>query len=320
MKNEIKPGATPGASSRDSSSPARPPRWAYLFLILPLLFWAGNSIVARGLREEVSPIALNFWRWFTALLILLPFTTRRMIAERSGLLREWKTVVLLGVLGVVLYQTFLYQGLTATTATNAALFNSSIPVIIIVLSWVLYRERVSMRQLGGIAVSLLGVVVIMAKGRPALLMELRFNPGDLWILASLPVWSLYTVLLRRRLSALDPMALVTASALAGMVFLTPLYLFELSQGSRMSFSFATVGAVLYVAVFASAAGFTLWNIGVQRVGANRAGIFMHLHPAFTAALAIPILGESLHIHQGVGIALIFAGIYLSTTAGAAVES
>ena len=269
------------------------------------------------MREEISPISLSFWRWFTALLILLPFTARRMIADRSALRREWKTVVLLGLLGVVLYQTFLYQGLRATTATNAALFNSSIPVIIIVLSWALYRDRVSWRQLGGIAVSLLGVVVIMAKGRPALLTELRFNSGDLWIVASLPVWALYTVLLRRRLSALDPMALVTASALSGMVFLTPLYLFELAQGSRMTFSPATVGAVLYVAVFASVAGFTLWNIGVQQVGANRAGIFMHLHPAFTAALAIPILGESLHIHQGVGIALIFSGIYLSTTSGAA---
>ena len=269
------------------------------------------------MREEISPISFSFWRWFTALLILLPFTTRRMIADRSALRREWKTVVLLGLLGVVLYQTFLYQGLRATTATNAALFNSSIPVIIIVLSWALYRDRVSWRQLGGIAVSLLGVVVIMAKGRPALLTELRFNSGDLWIVASLPVWALYTVLLRRRLSALDPMALVTASALAGMVFLTPLYLFELAHGSRMTFSPATVGAVLYVAVFASVAGFTLWNIGVQQVGANRAGIFMHLHPAFTAALAIPILGESLHIHQGVGIALIFSGIYLSTTSGAA---
>lgn len=164
---------------------------------------------------------------------------------------------------------------------------------------------------------MLGVAVIMAKGRPALLMELRFNPGDLWIVASLPVWSLYTVLLRRRLSALDPMALVTASALAGMVFLTPMYLFELSRGSRMTFSPATVGAVFYVGVFASAAGFTLWNIGVQRVGANRAGVFMHLHPAFTLALAIPILGESLHPHQGVGIALIFSGIYLTTRSAAA---
>ena len=116
------------------------------------------------------------------------------------------------------------------------------------------------------------------------------------------------------------MALITASALAGMVFLTPLYLVELSQGSSMTFSFATVGAVLYVAVFASAVGFTLWNVGVQQVGANRAGIFMHLHPAFTAALAIPILGESLQLHQGVGISLIFSGIYLATASGASRES
>lgn len=264
------------------------------------------------MREEVSPIALNFWRWVTALVILLPFTTRLMIAEWSVLRREWKTVVLLGLLGTCLYPTFLYQGLTVTTATNAALFNSSVPVIVILLSWVMYGERVSWRQLGGIMVSFFGVVVIMAKGRPALLMELRFNSGDLWIVASLPVWALYTVLLRNRLSRLNPLALLTASALAGMVFLTPLYLLELSQGSRMPITAGTLGAILYVAVFASVAGYALWNTAVQKVGANRSGVFMHLHPAFTAGLAIPLLGETLHLHQLTGIALIFFGIYLTT--------
>lgn len=290
------------------------PRWAYLFLALALLFWAGNSIVARSMRLDISPIGLNFWRWSTALALLLPFTTRRVISAWPALRGEWKTVCLLGLLGVTLYQTFLYQGLTATTATNAALFNSSMPVMIMLLSWLLYRERVTWGQLVGIVISLSGVVIILVKGRPELLLKFHFNPGDLWILASLPVWSLYTVLMRRRLSAIDPMALLTASALAGMVFLAPMYLVDLARGSTMTFSSATLATVAYVAVFASVLGFTLWNSGVQVVGANRAGVFLHLHPAFTAGLAIPILGESLYRFQLVGIALILTGVFLATRA------
>ncbi len=133
------------------------------------------------------------------------------------------------------------------------------------------------------------------------------------MLIAIPNWALYSVLLRRRPPAMEPMVLLTVTIAAGLLFLTPALLIELTRGPAFQLNAETLASVVYVALFASVIAYICWNRGVSVVGANRAGLFMHLVPVFSAVLAITVLGESLLGHHLVGIGLIISGIYLTTS-------
>ena len=303
---------------------ARPPRgWGaarrvlfapYVLLVLNMLIWSGNWIVGRWLRGEVTPLGLNFWRWALVLAWLLPFTWRDLWAARAAIRRDWAVLVALGVLGVGVFNFLVYLALTMTTAVNAVLINSIIPVMIVPLSWLLLRERITGRQALGIAISLTGAVVIVTRGDPALLLHLRLNRGDLWALASVPVWALYSVLLRCRPPELRPMALLTVMVAVGVLAMLPFSLWAHAERPQVHLTLHSAAALLYVALGASLAGLACYNHGVEKLGPNVAGLFIHLVPPFTTGLAWLLLGESLRLYHLPGVLLIVAGIYLTTAA------
>jgi drug/metabolite transporter (DMT)-like permease len=274
------------------------------------LLWAGNFVLGRAMRGHIPPIGLAFWRWALALAVLLLLFGRRLAAQRTPLLARWKLVVLLGILGVGNFNLFVYLGLQQTTATNALLLNAAAPAFIVVLSFLSGLGRPTGRLLLGVALSLLGVAAILSQGRASTLLELRLNPGDLWVLAAVLSWSLYTVLLSRRPSGVEPMVLLTALVLVGTAWIAPFYAWEIARGLRVTFDLVTAGSVLYVGVFASLVAYASWNAGVAQAGASRAGVFLNLMPAFGTLLAVALLGEPFRLFQAVGIGLIVAGVTL----------
>ncbi|MFQ5938166.1 MAG: DMT family transporter [Acidiferrobacterales bacterium] len=286
---------------------------AYLFLTISSLTWAGNIIVGRYVNDQVPPVALSFWRWAVALAVLLPFTCIVTLQQRDLIVQHWRLLATLGATVIAMFHVFLYQALHFTEAVNAALFLSTTPVIIVALSWILLNDRLKASQGLGIAVSLAGAVVIIMRGEPGRLLQLQLNAGDLWMLAAVPNWALYSVLLRRLPRTFHPMTLVTAVGLFGLAFLVPVYLWEATRGSSFELNLVTVGSILYIGLFASVLAYMCWNRGVALVGANRAGLFMHLIPLFSAVLAVATLGEPVRLFHFVGAALIFAGIYLVTS-------
>ena len=286
---------------------------AYLLLCVSALAWAGNFIVARYVHDQVTPITLSYGRWGLALVILLPFTLKQVFRQRELVRAHLKLFALLGLTGMALFHSFVYAALESTGAINAALILSLTPVFIVLLSWVLDNEPIAPAQAAGIGLSLLGAVVLITRGDAAAVRALDFNRGDLWMLAAVPNWALYSVLLRRRPAAVQPMVLLTVTIAAGLAFLTPALILELARGSDFRFGKETIAGIVYVALFASVIAYICWNRGVSVVGANRAGLFMHLVPAFSALLAIALLGESLLPHHALGIGLIIAGIYLATS-------
>ena len=285
---------------------------AYVLLVMAPLFWSGNFVVARGVHEIVPPAALAFWRWAAALLIFLPFISRRLIAKRRLLLRHWRVLSLLGLLSVTNFSFFIYQALHATTVVNAALINSFYPVLIVVISWVGFRDRISLRRTVGIIASLGGLLWILSQGRPGVLLELRFSAGDLWTLGAGLNWAFYSVLLRKRPADLDHLVFLGGLMIYGTLFLVPLYGWELVATGGFAASGRALGSIAYVAVFPSILAYLCWNMGVDRVGANRAGVFVHLIPVFSILLALTLLGEQLQAYHLAGMGLIFAGIYLTT--------
>jgi drug/metabolite transporter (DMT)-like permease len=262
------------------------------------------------MRGHIPPIGLAFWRWALALAVLLVLFGRRLSAQRAPLLARWKFVVLLGILGVGNFNLFVYLGLQHTTATNALLLNAAAPAFIVVLSFLSGLGRPTGRLLLGVALSLSGVAAILSQGRASTLLELQLNPGDLWVLAAVLSWSLYTVLLSRRPSGVEPMVLLTALVLVGTAWIAPFYAWEIARGLRVTFDLVTAGSVLYVGVFASLVAYAFWNAGVAQAGASRAGVFLNLMPAFGTLLAVVLLGEPFRLFQAVGIGLIVAGVTL----------
>jgi len=284
----------------------------YILLILTTLFWAGNFVLGRAVNAVIPPIALSFWRWAIALLILLPFSMRHLISQWPLLRKNWKKLIVFGVLGISCFNTFVYIGLHSTTATNALLLNSIIPVLIVIISRIFAATPVSRSQAAGILMSLTGVVTIICRADVVRLLALRVSGGDLWILLAVICWAIHTFRLRLRPAELHPLSFLSAIISIGLAAIFPFYLWEISSGSRFTLDLVTCGSMLYVAVFPSVLAFIFWNQAVSELGPNRAGLFIHLMPVFGTILSIVFLGESLQFFHLAGICLISLGIYLTT--------
>lgn len=284
----------------------------YLLLVLTTLFWSGNFVLGRAIHGTIPPFALSFWRWAVAAVLLAPFVWRGLVEHRALLVRHAPVLALLGVLGVVNFNTFVYLGLRDTTATNAVLLVSTTPIIIVVLSFLLLGQRISARQGLGVLVSLAGVAVIVARGDLTQIAALSLNRGDAWILGAVSTWAAYSVCLRWRPAALPPLTFLAATMVVGVIVLLPFHLWELAALGSFAITPATLASIGYVAVFASILAYIFWNRAVAELGANRCGPFLHLMPAFGALLSTLLLGERLYAFHWAGIALIATGLVLAS--------
>ena len=285
---------------------------AFLLLALANLFWSGNWIAGRALRDAFDPLTLNFWRWTVATLVLAPFALPRLRGRWDVVFRNAGILLLLALTGVALFQSLVYLGLRSTAAVNAVLLNSSLPLFILLCSWAIEHERASPRQVGGMLISLAGILVILSRGDPAALLQLELQAGDGWILLAMPAWGIYSVLLKRRPPELDGLELLFVIALAGVLLLLPgAVLLAVRTPPHWPGEAAALG-VLYMGVAASVLAFICWNRGVASVGANAAGLTVHLLPAFGTVLAILFLDETFAGFHAAGVVTIVAGVLLAT--------
>lgn len=285
----------------------------YLLLSLTAFFWSLNWVIGRAIVGHVSPITLTLIRWVVAVGVMTPFAWPQIRAHWPAIRRHWRTLAWLGFWGTGLHNAFAYVGLQYTTATNGVILNSSIPVMIIVLGWLIYRETITRVQALGVGISLAGILAIITRGDPSVLAAFSLNKGDLIVLAGMTFWAAYTVLLRMKPAEIPGLATLACCGCVGVVILLPLCAYEWAYlGGHAELNAATVAAMLYVGVFPSFVGYVFWNRGVAEVGPNVAGIFMHLMPVFGALLAWLFLDERIYPFHIVGIALILAGIALTT--------
>ncbi|HEY5733976.1 MAG TPA: DMT family transporter, partial [Gammaproteobacteria bacterium] len=196
-----------------------------LALSLSSLFWAGNFTVGRALRDDIDAIALNYWRWLVAALILLPFSIPVLRKQMPIIFRYWKLLVSLSITGVVAFHICVYHALQTTTAINALLFLSICPVLILFASRIVFHEALRIVQMIGVIVSLLGVIVLLTHGESERLMSLQFNSGDLWMLLAILLWSAYSVMLKTKPDELSQTVLLASIVVFGVVMMTPVYLF-----------------------------------------------------------------------------------------------
>src|SRR5471032_3011651 len=226
-----------------SSMPRRTPTFhasPYLLLTLTILFWSINWVIGRAITGHVSPLAFTFIRWVGALAVMLPFAWPQVRDQWPAIRRRWRLIAWLGFWGTGLHNMFAYAGLQYTTATNGVILNSSVPIMIIVIGWLVYRDTITRLQALGVAVSLAGVLAILMRGDPAILAQLRLNKGDLIVVAGMVFWAAYTVFLRMKPPEISGLALLACCATVGVVLLLPLFVAEMVFfGGHVELTFAT---------------------------------------------------------------------------------
>ena len=286
-------------------------------LTLTPFFWACNWIIGRGLAADIPPMAMTFFRWLFAILILAPFAWPHVRRDWPILRRNWKVMLVLGAIGVGIHNALSYLGLNYTTATNGVILNSFIPVMIVTFSWMFLNERLAPIQVVGVAISLGGVLAIITQGSVQALLAFRLNVGDIFIILSMAMWSAYTIGLRWRPAGLNVMSFLLVVAVIGNFCVLPLWLAEMALGRYVAWSWVNFGVLVSVALFSSVLAYIFWNRGVEVLGASVAGLFVHLMPLFGIILAWVFLGEQLMPYHVAGIALILCGIWLTSRYGRA---
>ncbi len=279
----------------------------YVLLSLTSLFWAINIVLGRFIAGTVPPVALAQIRWTGAALIVVPLAWRHLKHDWPTIRRHLGIMIFLSFVGITVYNTLAYHGLEFTTAINGLLMQSSAPLMIGLWSLILFRDRLTLAQLVGILVSLTGVLVIIAHGNLAALVDLTINPGDVWFLIAMFSYALYAAMLRRR-PTIHFLSFLAFTFVAGAIMLSPAAVAEFVAGRRINPTPAAFAVMVYLVIFPSLLAYICFNRGVELIGANRAGPFFHLIPVFGSVIAILFLGERPQIFHGVGYALIIAGI------------
>ena len=286
----------------------------YFLLLVPPLCWGGNAVLARGVVDVVPPVSLAFWRWVAAFAILLPFTFRQVKRDWKTAMDSWQWLLVLSFLGVSCFNSMLYTAAHTTTAINVSLMQTAMPAMIILISWIAFKEKISSIQLVGVMVSMAGACLIVVRGRLQILLTMELVEGDVLMLIAVFIYALYSALFRKRPS-IHPLSLLVLTFGCGAVMLLPLYIWELVVVGPFSLSLISLMSILYVAVFPSIVAYFCWNRGIELIGANRAGLFMYLIPVFASVMAILFLGETLYAYHGMGMALILVGMVIFNRRG-----
>ena len=283
---------------------------AWAVLLGTLALWSGNWIVARAVRDEIAPGIATVGRLLIVLAILLPFTFHGLKEKAKELTsRDWKILWALGFTGGGLHLALQWLGLHYTTATSGILYLSTSPIFILLMAAPLAAERIGPRQWAGVLLSFSGVATIATKGEFGLL---SFNIGDLMALASMMMWAGYTVFLRLRRDPLTTAELIVVICALGLAFMSPWLAWEIFFNPKLSLSFEGALGVLYSAIGSMLLAYAGWSYVVTRLGAARAGVTMHLMPAMGVVLAAIFLGEYPLWYHFAGIAMILAGVALSS--------
>ena len=303
------------------------PRLA-LLLTLPPLMWAGNAVVGRLLADVVPPLTLNAMRWTLAALILLPLAWRALL-PLARVRARWRYLAAIGLLGVGLYNALQYLALVTSTPLNVTLVASSTPLWMLAVGALLFGEPVRRRQLAGAALSLTGVVLVLARGSWQTLAEVRFVPGDGYILLAAIGWALYSWLLARPPAHMrgeqrpdwDWAGMLLVQMLFGLAAALVFATGEQALGAApvqwsWGGGWGVAAALVFLALGPSLLAYRCWGLGVAQGGPATASFFANLTPLFAALLSALVLGELPRWYHGVAFVLIVAGIVVSSPRGA----
>jgi len=285
---------------------------AYILLVLTTLFWSGNFIVGKAASTySIPPFSLNFYRWLFAGLILLPFTLNEIIKKKDYIFNNLGFFIILGITSITIFNSTVYYSLYYMQVISGVLMISTIPVWIMFISFILGIEKTNKFQIVGVILSLLGVLFIITKSDLEVIKNLAFNRGDLIMALGMFAWALYSALLKKKTYEISQITLLEVVIISGLIFLIPIYILEMIFGNQIVFGKPFILTLSYVVIFPGLASFFFWIKGISIIGANRAGVFLHLMPVFGSIMAIFLFNEKFMFYHLLGAIFIIAGITLS---------
>jgi drug/metabolite transporter (DMT)-like permease len=285
---------------------------AYTMLVCATLFWAGNFTIGKfAYLENISPFSLSFLRWSLVWIILFPFTYKEIMKVKNEIKKNSSLFFILGFTSVCVFTSFTYNALNYTQVINASLFNTAIPVTIILVCFLLKIEKTNIFQILGLLISVLGIIAIITKLDLNVLLSLNFNKGDLFMIGAIIAWGIYSAYLRKITFEVSLLSLVHIICTFGLLFLLPLFIFELLQDKTVEINRNLFYILIYIAIFPSIGSYYCWAGAVSIIGANRAGIFLSLIPLFSTIFAIIFFNEQFEFFHLIGSILIIIGLFLS---------
>lgn len=285
-------------------------RTAYLALVIATLCWGGNTVAGKLALGHISPMVLTFWRWVLAVAIIFAISAPALKRDWPVMRRNLPLLIFYGATGYTFFNALLYSALTYTTTINAAIEQAGIPGLIFLLNFALYRMPVSLAQIAGFSLTLVGVALTAAHGDLKTLLDLALNYGDALMLVAVALYAIYTVSLRYK-PAIDWRSLMALPALAALVTAIPLAGWEIAAGTAIAPDAAGWAIVVYTALFPSLVAQVLYIKGVEGIGPNRAGLFINLVPVFGTLMSIAILGETLQLYHLIALVLALGGIAIA---------
>ena len=281
-------------------------------LICATLFWAGNFTIGKfAYLENIPPNSLAFLRWCLVWIILFPFTYKEIIKLKYKIKENLSLFFILGFTSVCIFTSFTYNALNHTQVINASLFNTAIPVTIILVCFLLKIEKTNIFQISGLIISVLGILAIITRLDLNILLSLNFNKGDLFMIGAIIAWGVYSAYLKKRTFEVSLLALVHIICTFGLIFLLPLFFLDVIQGKTIDININLFYILIYIAIFPSIGSYYCWAGAVEIIGANRAGIFLSLIPLFSTILAILFFNENFLFFHFIGSVLIIIGLFLS---------
>ncbi|PCD84748.1 EamA family transporter [Lysinibacillus fusiformis] len=277
-------------------------------MLVTSLLWGGNFVVAKTLVAHASPMTLTTVRWLIAVIVLVPLVwwkEKKLVPPKQAIV----PLLLMGVTGVALFNIFQFLALELTTSTNAGLISTMNTISIALFSFVLLKEKITKWQLSAMVLSLFGVVLVLSKGDWQLLLDFQSNTGDLWMLAAVCVWGLYSVCSKWAMQTASPLMATLYAGVFGVLLLLP---FTSADFTFTNVNTSFILSMLYTGIISTVVCMVFWNIGVQKLGATTSGIFLNFNPIFTALLAYLFIGENMSWLQGIGGLIVIMGCYLFT--------
>ncbi|NOG26244.1 DMT family transporter [Lysinibacillus fusiformis] len=277
-------------------------------MLVTSLLWGGNFVVAKTLVAHASPMTLTTVRWLIAVIVLVPLVwwkEKKLVPPKQAIV----PLLLMGVTGVALFNIFQFLALERTTSTNAGLISTMNTISIALFSFVLLKEKITKWQLSAMVLSLFGVVLVLSKGDWQLLLDFQSNTGDLWMLAAVCVWGLYSVCSKWAMQTASPLMATLYAGVFGVLLLLP---FTSADFTFTNVNTSFILSMLYTGIISTVVCMVFWNIGVQKLGATTSGIFLNFNPIFTALLAYLFIGENMSWLQGIGGLIVIMGCYLFT--------
>ena len=285
---------------------------AYIYLIFATSLWGGNVIAAKiASNITLEPIKLSFYRNLVVLIILFPFIDGKISKNLSIFIKNWKIIILLSIVSVSIFNTFMNIALTTSTVISSSLMPSFAPSIIIILSFIIFNSKISFIQFIGIIVSFFGFINIIFRGNIINLGSINFVTGDLWMLGCVTCWAFYSTMLRKIPKDIDNLSFLFLIFFIGNIFVIPFFIIE----SNINGSF-TINEengwflILYCGIGPALISYLLWIKSIKIIGASKSGLFLNLIPIFSSIISIFFLKETLEIYHIIGAILIFTGIYM----------